>query len=304
MTDPQTQKQDPIYTASTSIMSFIATWAGLLAAVFGMVTIFFVASIQPDGSVDLKETLYNHAFWVLTAVTVTIAVTVGLINYRSTKQKERESDDFTATRVAYKQAKDKVADHFDTLPDFCADKTTQLRLLVIRDRVESAGIKWSQYDPYSGKNCLCLREDVVLETWQKKLLKKANAVKVKPLRAKDILQEESVKRNGYKTFLGPDERSLERKFIGTNLAVRIVSIALTNFVFGLGVVLTNWVTGLANALGVLLALVGAIVTGVEHVRGPLRQRYITKTDLLTEFNIVKYKYREPVPVVIDTSVKA
>lgn len=286
--DKSAQVSQVVYNLNKGITGFISSWTGIIAGFIGALVIFFVASIKPDGSIDLAQTLLSPAYWILTGVTISVVITVSIINYRSTRQKERETPQFISTLQEFKKAKDDVRDHLDVLPLFCADKTTQAREELIRDLLEQAGYQWKHYIMYD-KSLAEMLDDLQPDDWQLSILQKIPSIEVEPLRARDVLQEDFAEGKA-RGFLGPSAKQLEGKFVKSNMVSKVASVLLTSLVFTMGVTLSNWLTGAANAFGVISAIIGAITAASDDTKGPLRDRYITRINLLIEFKSVLPRY--------------
>jgi len=267
-----------IYSAQTGLRANITKSLGIIIGVAGMLGAFLVSLLTTDdGTVGLKEKAQDPYFWIVWVVIFAIAMTVVMITYKTTKKDAKENDKFVATLKYYKEQKDVAMPHIDLLPDFCNKKNREIYTMIEREVVESADLKYDDFK--AGKYDINS-----LEKWQIKRLKLVKDIKIKKLRSRELTQEYSYSKSNAYSFLPQDEKSNEKSFMTS----KVVNRAINTFAFLLVGSLTfsadGWVSAITNSLGILFAWFGAVISANDYVNNELRNRYISKGDLLAEFN--------------------
>lgn len=107
----------------------------------------------------------DYKFYVLTALTIVVAMYVANINYVSTIKSMRNTEMFAKTLAHYQKTKERVEKHTQYIPDFCIYKNKQAYETAKRDIIEQADIS---YDYYNSKEFSYNK----LSPWQKKFLVK------------------------------------------------------------------------------------------------------------------------------------
>jgi hypothetical protein len=230
-----------------------------------------------DGGLDYI--FRDFKFYLLTSITIMVAMYVANINYVSTIKQMRNTDIFVKTLSHYQKTKEKIEKHTQYIPDFCAYKNKQAFDMAKRAIIESADINYQYYlsDEFKYHS---------LQDWQKKLLKDIEKIKVKRIQTSDLLQE-----HGFTTkniqILPMSEKEHQRMYTIRGGIQRVVSSILSGTVVAFGVVLGNWVLGITYGMVVVMSFVSAIVIASDFVTSTLRNRYIAKADLLNEFDNIK-----------------
>jgi len=294
-----------IYQAQTGLKASITKALGVIIGVTGMLGAFLVSLLKtPEGGLSIKEKASDPWFWVIWAVVFVIAMTVVTITYRTTKKEAKEQKTFVATLKYYKEQKDLAMKHIDGLPKFCEEKNKEIYKMIEREIIESADLVYEKYKPenyyqpipkwkqiyYKMAHITPANDKPYLEPWQAKRLKLIKNIKIKKLRSRDLTQEYSYTKNSSYSFLPQDEKSNEHSFLMSGAVNR----ALNTFAFLLVGSLTfgasGWVSAITNSLGILFAWFGAVIAANDYVNNELRNRYISKGDLLSEFNNTAEKY--------------
>lgn len=233
-----------------------------------------------DGGLDYV--FRDYKFYLLTAITIAVAMYVANINYVSTIKQLRTADIFVKTLSHYQKTKEKIEKHTQYIPDFCAYKNKQAFELAKRDIVESADINYDYFlsDEFSPRK---------LEDWQRKILKDIEKIKVKRIQTSDLLQE-----HGYTSkniqLLPMSQKEHQRMYTIRGGVQKVVSSILSGTVVAFGVVLGNWILGITYGMVVIMSFVSSIVIASDFVTSTLRNRYIAKADLLNEFDNIKHNF--------------
>ncbi len=240
-----------------------------------------------DGGLDYV--FGDYKFYVLTALVIVISIYVGYTNYVTRIRKSMESKAFKNTLKWYQKQKSAIMQNSEFLPDFCIYKTQQLYEEEKRNVVEEAGLNYEKYN----------KGEISLQKWQKKHLKKIKKIKVERISSRDLLQEHGSKSHGFfglgkrKVSLLPmGETEHKRNFLIIGGVQRILTAGLSGLVVAFGVVLGNWYLGAMYGLAIIMSAISAIVIATDFVLSTLRNRYISKADLLIEFNNIKQKFIE------------
>lgn len=226
----------------------------------------------------------DYKYYLLTGITMMVALSVGSINYTTTIRNITNTNQFKKTLVHYKEKKQKIEPYSQYLTDFCIYKNQQTLEMAKRDIVETAGLSYNFYnsEDFNYKS---------LSEWQKKALKKLKNIKIKKIRSTDLLQEHGdLVGQRVISILPSGQQEHQRNFLLTSFFSRLASTALSGTVVSFGVVLGNWYLGLAYGLSVLISFVSAIVVATDYGTTTLRNRYIGKADLLSEFYNLKDKF--------------
>ena len=96
-----------------------------------------------DGGIDYV--FKDYKFYVLTSLTIVIAIYVSDINYMSTVRQITGSDMFLVTLKHYQDKKQRINEYSQYIPDFCNYKNKQMYNDKVREIVEDAGISYSKY---------------------------------------------------------------------------------------------------------------------------------------------------------------
>lgn len=224
----------------------------------------------------------DYKFYVLTALSILIALLVSFVNYISTIQKAMKQSWFLKTLEYYKRKKDKVESYTQYIPDFCAYKNQQLYETAKRDIVESADISYKWYLENHGKG-------IKIAPWQTKILKKIQKIKIEKLHSSDLLQEDKKTTKKLK-MLPMGQAQHQRRFMFSGLFSKTITAFAGGLVIVFGVILTDWTVGLSYAFTVFLAYAAAVIIANEFAENTLRNRFIAKGDLLGEFDNMKDKF--------------
>lgn len=230
-----------------------------------------------DGGIDYV--LYSATFYILTAITIVVSVTVSQTNYTTSINSTMNSTKFIKTLTTYQKSKERVAEYTQYLGDFCRYKNQQAYESKKRSIVESADISYSYYNSkefdYNS-----------LADWQKKKLDKIKKIKVKRITPSDLLQEGRIR--GYTVSLLPTApEESKRNFFIKNVVQKIISSFLSGLTVIFGFILGEWVLGITYGFVVFMSFITANVLGNDYANNTLRQRYIAKSDLLNEFFNIK-----------------
>ncbi len=234
-----------------------------------------------DGGFDYI--FQDYKYYILTAVASVLSLFVVFINYKSTKEKEKEKENFKKSLNYYQTKKTLIQNETQHLPDYCLYKIKQAYESEKRTIVENAGINYNWYLANNDK----LKD--YLEKWQLKKLKAIKKIKVERLRTSDLLQEHS-KKNGKVSFLPINEGKHQNKYMIKTAITKTLSFALGGVVVAFGFILGGWGLGLTYGTMILMSAVSSILVAVEYVNNDLRNRFITKGDLLQEFFNIKNKF--------------
>lgn len=223
--------------------------------------------------------LHSTTFYILTAFTIIISVTVSQTNYTTSINSTMNSTKFVKTLMTYQKSKERIADYTQYLGEFCRYKNQQAYESKKRSIVESADISYSYY------NSKDFDYDSLAD-WQKKKLDKIRKIKVKRITPSDLLQEGRIK--GYVVSLLPTApEESKRNFFIRNIVQKIISSFLSGLTVVFGFVLGEWVLGITYSFVVFMSFITANVLGNDYANNTLRQRYIAKSDLLNEFYNIK-----------------
>lgn len=224
----------------------------------------------------------DYKFYVLTALTIVVAMYVANINYVSTVKSIRNTDMFSRTLAHYQKTKERVEKHTQYIPDFCIYKNKQAYDMAKRDIVEQADIP---YEYYMSKDFDASK----LSKWQIKVLKKIKKIKVKKIHSSDLLQEHT--HVGVKVTLLPmSQKEHQRMFTISGFFQKVVSSALSGMVVAFGIVLGNWVLGITYGMVIVSSFISSIIVAGDFVSNTLRNRYIAKADYLNEFDNIKDRF--------------
>lgn len=238
-----------------------------------------------DGGIDYI--FKDYKFYVLTSLTIIIAIYVSDINYMSTVRQITGSEQFILTLQHYQEKKQKVSNFSQYIPLYCNYKNKQMYDDKVRDIVEDAGLSYKDYisEEFDVKK---------LEKWQVKKLKKIRRVSVKKLRTSDLMQEHG-NLNFNKIALLPVGQSEHRRdFLVRGGVQKVISSALSGVTMAFGIVFGNWVLGITYGMIVLTSFISSILIATDFATSTLRQRFIAKADLLVEFDNIKDNFIEKV----------
>ena len=225
---------------------------------------------------------YDYKHYVLVAITFVFSIFVSFVNYNSTIDKATKTDNFKKTLSFYKVKKENISDYTQYLPSFCAFKTKEAYIEEKQDIVESANLNWKDFQDEK-------IDFSKLEKWQKKRLKKIEKIKIVRLRAKDLLYE--VKYGGNKIALLPKSQEEHRRsFLYKGGFIKFITLFMSGLIAGFGIIIGNWVLGTVFAFSILLSAIGAVASAADYAITTLRNRYIAKGELLSEFYNVKDLY--------------
>ena len=224
----------------------------------------------------------DYKFWVLTAITIVMAMFVSYINYVSTIQKAMKEEWFKNTLGYYKSKKDKVENYTQYIPDFCSYKNKQLYEMKKKEIIESADINYKWYLENHEKG-------VKIEPWQHKKLQEIKKIKIDKMHASDLLQEN--KKVGKKAgYLPIGQAEHQKRFLFSGLFTKTLTAFLGGFVIAFGVVISEWTAGLSYGITIITSYAAAIMIANEFAENTLRNRFIAKGDLLGEFDNMKDKF--------------
>lgn len=303
---PQSGLESKIYEAQVGFRAGISKALGIIIGVAGMGGAFLVSLLRsPEGELGLKEKASDPWFWVVWGVIFFIAMGVILTTYKITKKEAKDQEKFVGTMMHYKAQKDKAMENIDLLPFFCDDKNKDMFSMLEREIVESADMLYDKFKadgyrkPFTWWMWLWYKiirknppnDKIYLEKWQVKKLKAIKEIKIEKLRSRDLTQEYSFDKNKSYSFLPQDEKTNEKSFMVSGAVNRALNTFAFLLVGSLGFSLIGWVSALTNAIGILFAWVGAIITANDYVNNTLRNRFISKADLLQEFNSTVDKYK-------------
>lgn len=226
----------------------------------------------------------DYKFYVLTGLTIGVSMYISYVNYKSTISSGMKTDDFRRTLVYYQKCKDGVNKYTQYIPDFCIYKNQQMYDNARRDIVESAGLNYAFYN--SDK---FVYED--LAKWQKKVLRQIEKIKVEKIHSSDLLQEHNQIINKI-SLLPMSQSKHQKRFLISGSIQKIFMSALSGLVVAFGVVMGNWFLGLTYGLTIFINFIFSIIIAADFVSSTLRNRFIGKGDLLTEFDNIKERFIE------------
>lgn len=230
-----------------------------------------------DGGLDYV--FQDYKYYVLTALTIAIAMYVSQINYVSTVRNNMENDKFKGSLRYYQEQKEKNHTNTQYTPNFCSYKNKQAYENAVRDIVEEAGIN---YDNYILKDF----DKTKLDKWQIRKLKKIRKIKIKRIYSSDLLQEKGY--NSRKVIILPmGQKEHQSRFLISGGIQKTITSALSGLVVSFGIVLGNWYLGLAYGATIFFSFVSAIIIATDFTNTTLRNRFIAKGDLLNEFYNIK-----------------
>lgn len=222
--------------------------------------------------------------YVLVSVTFIFSILVGIVNYNSTIDKGRNTESFKKTLLFYQRNKDKVKGYTHLLPKFCTYKNTEAYIQEKRNVIESANLEFDKYQ----KGFYVFEE---LEKWQQKRLKTIEKIEIVKLRATDLLYEAKYDGNRVRLLpISPEEH--KENFIKKSLFTKLFTSFASGLVAGFGVILGNWVLGLVFGFTIIASAVGAFISAADYVTNVLKNRFIGKGELLSEFDGVKEDYKK------------
>lgn len=227
----------------------------------------------------LEYVFSDYKFYILTALTIAIAMFVSSVNYISTVRSVKRTTEFMGTLKYYQEKKEAVVKFTQLIPDFCAYKNKQVYEATKRDIIEDADINYDFY-------CSDKFDISKLEEWQLKILNKIKKIKVSKLHSSDLLQESGVVSVKVEQ-LPTSQQSHQKKFLISGFFQKLVMSGLSGLVVAFGVVFGNWVLGLTYGLTILISYVSSIVVATDFTSTTLRNRYLAKADFLNEFNNIK-----------------
>lgn len=223
----------------------------------------------------------DYKFYILTGITIIIAVFVSQINYTTSKNGAMNNTKFLKTLKAYQDSKNNIQKQTQYIPAFCVYKNKQLYENTKREIVEGANINYEFF--------LSEKFDITkLEKWQVKRLNKIKKIKIEGITASHLLQERGAKVKK-KTFLPISPERHQKNYLFASIIQKTFMSALSGMTVALGIVLGNWFLGITYGFTVLLSFIASNIYGADYANNGLRQRYIAKADLLNEFsNMVEY----------------
>lgn len=230
-----------------------------------------------EGGLDYIFTDYK--FYILTVLTIIVSVFVSQINYTTSVNSTMNTTKFLKTLKVYQDSKEKIAEHSQYLPMFCAYKNKQTYNDVKRNIIESADIT---YEFYNSKDFDINK----LEKWQRKRLKAIKKIKIDRMSTSDLLQEKSRRLRKVSLLPISPERH-KRNYMLSTFGTKTISSALSGLTVVLGVVLGNWVLGITYGFTVFVSFITSNITGGDYANNGLRQRFIAKSDYLNEFYNMK-----------------
>ncbi len=258
---------------------------------------FVISKIDTEkGTIDKWYFAYEGGFgyvwrdwkyWILSGVALMITMIVVALNYKSAKEKEKEKENFKSSRLYFQRQKNKVRDIIQFISDYCVFVTNRAIENKRIEIVESAGIRYKDY-----QNGL---KGLTLEKWQMKKLKKMRKINVTPLTSADLLHDnipEGLFRKRKITMLPTSESEHQTRFLIRTFHNRAISILLSGFVIGFSFVLGEWGLGATYGFMVLSAAATATVAGKEYVNNTLKSRFIAKGDYLQEFFNMRDKFAD------------
>ncbi|MGN1337334.1 MAG: hypothetical protein ACI4WW_02550 [Candidatus Coprovivens sp.] len=197
----------------------------------------------------------------------------------------RLSDIFQSSLLDYAESKEKAQNNFDKLNQFCAYKTEQEIIAIKREIIINANLKYDTFVK-GGYNNKILYEK--LEDYQKKALKHAQNVRVKPYQTKDLLSDlPNETKFNHKRF-GYDENDYIRAK-GISSFITKILLSIIGGYFTLAPLNTGNISQCVwNAIQICIWLLfGTIdfMNAKEFILNDYRQTHIVqKSSLLKEFN--------------------
>lgn len=277
-----------IQVGTNKAKDIFSRYIGLIIAVLGGLVVFFIlvfVDTSTNTNIGIKEQFFKPLFWICFMITAIVTISVSIVSYNTAKKETKETDKFVGTMEYYSQQKGKIMPYVDNLFKFCEVKNNEARLMLEKSFVSNAGLTWEQYTDANF-------DIEKLEKWQKKIIKKINKIKVKPLTPKDLLQEENEQSPTNYHMLVQSEKSASNKFIVRKSLFKVAMVFVTSLTFSLNFALGNWINALISAFMVIIGYVTSMISGHTYVLNELRQRFIGKGDYLCEYSMNVEKYRE------------
>lgn len=216
-------------------------------------------------------------FYILTSITIIIAMFVAYINYTSSIRSVMNTISFGRTLKYYQREKEGIQPFSQYLPEFCAYKNKQLYETARRDIVARAGLNYDAYVKGECKN---------LEKWQIKQLRRLKHIKIERIYQSDLMQESGGFSRHY-ALLPMGQKKHKTRFMVSGGVQKTISAGLSGMVVAFGVVLDNWWLGIIYGFTVFMSFITSIIIGTDYAGTTLRNRFIAKGDLLHEFGNVK-----------------
>jgi len=234
-----------------------------------------------DGGIDYI--FGDYKFYVMTALTIVVAIIVADINYSSSLRVVMNSEAYLKTLGHYQKKKEAIEGVSQYIPDYCNYKNKQAYETARRDIIEDAGINFEVYN--SGKVDIS-----ALEKWQIKTLNKIKGIKIKKIHTSDLLQEHGNGTSRIHAILPMSQKEHQRRFLISGAIQKMFTSALGGLTVGFGIVLGNWVLGLTYGLVIIMSFISSIVIATDFGTTTLRNRYLAKADLLNEFSNIKERF--------------
>lgn len=226
----------------------------------------------------------DYKYYVLVAITLMFSVAVSSANYNSTLDKVISTPKFTLSLIYYQKKKDAISKKTHLLPKFCIYKNKQTYEQAKMNLIQKADI---DYDFYLSKDF----DKKMLSKWQKRQLRKIKKIKLVSITPSDLLQEKNF--SVRKIRILPESQSEhKRRFILTGLGSKLITTAASGMVAGFGIVIGDWVLGLVFGSSIVISAIGAIISAADYGTSTLKNRFISKGDLLQEFDNISDMFIE------------
>lgn len=227
--------------------------------------------------ITFEYILSDYKTYILTLLFIMVALNIADTSYTSSRKRQMESIPFLKALKSFSEAKSDIKHKINKLPDFCTYKNKQLLDMLKRQMVESVNLEYDRYlkGEYNKDNTTKLQ-------W--KYLNKIERIKVKKIAPSDLLHE--MEKRGVRSLKILPDGIIEhhKKFLTKTAIKKILNAVVSGLVVSFGIIWGNWITGLVNAILLILTALTSTFAGYQFVHFKLIVRYQVKRDLLIEFN--------------------
>lgn len=210
-------------------------------------------------------------------LTYLFALYVSMALRRLGKKSGKESGIFLSALKYLAEAKNNIKDIMYLLPVFLQHKNKQALEDAKKHYLEAKGLVYALYQKGYYDNKKDLPET------QRNALKQVSKLKITTLTSTDLLAEHSKKKSYDSLYLGIDEKTDERVSSMQMLVSKAVLPIITSY-FAVQVVLGESLIWGAIQVSIILVIgVAHYMEGEDYIITELRNRQISKADLLIEF---------------------
>lgn len=243
---------------------------------------------------DLTYVFKDSKYWILTVLTIGLSLSVYRMNAQSTLRKVQDSDGSQKTRMVYAKQKSEIMDDVEYLDYFLEDEFDEIYNRELRSITNVVNFEYDLYIKtplkdrvpkwYNFKTWRSMSDEEKIIFKKLKIInKKRKKISIQKLRSQDVIQDNPNSKNKKIILLSDGADAYLSKKMRNKLFSQILMTLVSGLTVTFGIALGDWTVGIAYGFTIVSSGITAIIMTTDYARTTLRQRDVSRTNILKKY---------------------